>query len=36
MQVGVVGASGYVGGEALRLLVNHPDARLQRQHQDSM
>ena len=24
MKVGVVGASGYVGGETLRLLVNHP------------
>ncbi|PIW36201.1 MAG: hypothetical protein COW26_00385, partial [Nitrosopumilales archaeon CG15_BIG_FIL_POST_REV_8_21_14_020_33_23] len=23
MKVGVVGASGYVGGETLRLLVNH-------------
>ncbi|MDE0832243.1 MAG: hypothetical protein OSA03_03830, partial [Nitrosopumilus sp.] len=25
MKVGVVGASGYVGGETLRLLVNHPE-----------
>ena len=24
MKVGVVGASGYVGGELLRLLVTHP------------
>ncbi|MFL6395747.1 MAG: N-acetyl-gamma-glutamyl-phosphate reductase, partial [Nitrososphaeraceae archaeon] len=24
MEVGVVGASGYVGGELLRLLVSHP------------
>ncbi|MGI0001803.1 MAG: N-acetyl-gamma-glutamyl-phosphate reductase, partial [Nitrososphaeraceae archaeon] len=24
MKVGVVGASGYVGGELLRLLVSHP------------
>ncbi|MCI0558583.1 MAG: N-acetyl-gamma-glutamyl-phosphate reductase, partial [Nitrososphaera sp.] len=24
IQVGVVGASGYVGGELLRLLVTHP------------
>ena len=27
MKVGVVGASGYVGGETLRLLVNHPRCR---------
>ena len=27
MKVGVVGASGYVGGETLRLLVNHPNSR---------
>ena len=24
MKVGIVGASGYVGGEVLRLLVSHP------------
>jgi N-acetyl-gamma-glutamyl-phosphate/LysW-gamma-L-alpha-aminoadipyl-6-phosphate reductase len=24
MKVGVIGASGYVGGELLRLLVTHP------------
>lgn len=28
MKVGVVGASGYVGGETLRLLVNHPNAEI--------
>lgn len=28
MKVGIVGASGYVGGETLRLLVNHPRAEL--------
>ena len=28
MKVGVVGASGYVGGELLRLLVVHPDVEL--------
>lgn len=28
MRVGVIGASGYVGGEVLRLLVNHPDAEI--------
>jgi N-acetyl-gamma-glutamyl-phosphate/LysW-gamma-L-alpha-aminoadipyl-6-phosphate reductase len=28
MKVGVVGASGYVGGETLRLLVNHPDVEI--------
>ena len=28
MKVGVVGASGYVGGEVLRLLVNHPRAEI--------
>ncbi len=28
MKVGVVGASGYVGGEILRLLVSHPDAEI--------
>ncbi len=28
MKVGVVGASGYVGGELLRLLCDHPDAEI--------
>ena len=28
MRIGVVGASGYVGGETLRLLVNHPDIEI--------
>ncbi len=28
MNVGVVGASGYVGGETLRLLVNHPEVEI--------
>ena len=28
MKVGVVGASGYVGGETLRLLVNHPKVEI--------
>ena len=28
MKVGVIGASGYVGGETLRLLVNHPDVEI--------
>ena len=28
MKVGVVGASGYVGGETLRLLVNHPEVEI--------
>ena len=28
MKVGVVGASGYVGGELLRLLVAHPKIEL--------
>ncbi len=28
MKVGVVGASGYVGGETLRLLVTHPEAEI--------
>ncbi len=28
MKVGVVGASGYVGGETMRLLVNHPDVEI--------
>ncbi len=28
MKVGVVGASGYVGGEVLRLLLNHPEAEI--------
>ncbi|MDA7997528.1 MAG: hypothetical protein MPI93_05915, partial [Nitrosopumilus sp.] len=28
MRVGVVGASGYVGGETLRLLVNHPEVEI--------
>ena len=37
MKVGVVGASGYVGGETLRLLVNHPDVEISTwSHQDSM
>jgi N-acetyl-gamma-glutamyl-phosphate/LysW-gamma-L-alpha-aminoadipyl-6-phosphate reductase len=28
VRVGIVGASGYVGGELLRVLVNHPNARV--------
>ena len=28
MKVGVVGASGYVGGETIRLLVNHPEVEI--------
>ncbi|WOV93245.1 MAG: N-acetyl-gamma-glutamyl-phosphate reductase [Candidatus Nitrosoabyssus spongiisocia] len=28
MKVGIVGASGYVGGETLRLLVNHPHVEI--------
>jgi len=28
MKVGIVGASGYVGGETLRLLVNHPEVEI--------
>ncbi|MGI0074723.1 MAG: hypothetical protein ACREA5_02135, partial [Nitrosotalea sp.] len=28
MKVGVVGASGYVGGEILRLLVSHQHAEI--------
>ena len=28
MKVGIVGASGYVGGETLRLLVNHPNVEI--------
>jgi len=28
MKVAVVGASGYVGGETMRLLVNHPDVEI--------
>ena len=28
MKIGVVGASGYVGGETLRLLVNHPEVEI--------
>ena len=28
MKVGVVGASGYVGGELLRLLVSHPKVEI--------
>ncbi|RPI83920.1 MAG: hypothetical protein EHM34_04505, partial [Nitrosopumilales archaeon] len=28
MKVGVIGASGYVGGELLRLLVVHPEVEL--------
>ena len=28
IKVGVVGASGYVGGETLRLLVNHPEVEI--------
>lgn len=28
MRVSIVGASGYIGGEALRLLLNHPEAEL--------
>ena len=28
MKVGIVGASGYVGGEVLRLLVSHPQVEV--------
>ena len=28
MKVGVIGASGYVGGETLRLLINHPEVEI--------
>ncbi len=28
VRVGIVGASGYVGGELLRILVNHPNAKV--------
>ncbi|NYT03479.1 MAG: N-acetyl-gamma-glutamyl-phosphate reductase, partial [Candidatus Methanofastidiosa archaeon] len=30
MKVSVIGASGYTGGELLRLLVNHPEVTLDR------
>ncbi|KKG11758.1 N-acetyl-gamma-glutamyl-phosphate reductase [Methanosarcina sp. 2.H.T.1A.6] len=29
IKAGIIGASGYTGGELLRLLVNHPDIRLE-------
>ncbi|MHA1712742.1 MAG: N-acetyl-gamma-glutamyl-phosphate reductase, partial [Candidatus Ranarchaeia archaeon] len=28
MKVGIIGASGYTGGELTRLLLNHPEAEL--------
>ena len=28
MRIGVIGASGYVGGEMLRLLVSHPKVEI--------
>jgi len=28
MKVGIVGASGYVGGEVVRLLLSHPEAEI--------
>ena len=28
MKVGIIGASGYVGGETIRLLVNHPEVEI--------
>ena len=28
IRIGIVGASGYVGGELLRILVNHPNAKV--------
>ena len=28
MKVGIVGASGYVGGEVLRLLLSHPEVEV--------
>ena len=28
MKVGIMGASGYVGGELLRLIINHPEVKL--------
>ncbi len=28
MKVGIVGASGYVGGEVVRLLLSHPEAEV--------
>ena len=29
IKAGIIGASGYTGGELLRLLVSHPDVRLE-------
>lgn len=29
IKVGIMGAAGYTGGEAIRLLLNHPEAKLQ-------
>ena len=28
MKVGIIGASGYVGGEVVRLLLSHPEAEI--------
>ena len=28
MKVGIIGASGYVGGEVVRLLLSHPEAEV--------
>jgi len=36
MKVGIMGASGYVGGELLRLIINHPEANYLLPLQDNM
>lgn len=35
IKVGIIGAAGYTGGEAIRLLINHPDVELVYAHSNS-
>ncbi|MDR0511216.1 MAG: N-acetyl-gamma-glutamyl-phosphate reductase [Rikenellaceae bacterium] len=35
MKIGIIGGAGYTGGEAIRILLNHPDAELSYVHSNS-
>lgn len=35
VKVGIIGGAGYTGGEAIRILLNHPDVELKFVHSNS-
>ena len=35
VRVGIIGGAGYTGGEAIRILLNHPDVELAFVHSNS-